>query len=197
MPLRNCQHWIFDMDGTLTNAAHDFEAIRANLGINSGKPILEAIDNMPATQQAAMHAELHRMEMDIASKSTQQPGADNLLKLLSARGCNLGILTRNACDIAATTLKACGLFHYFDADNILGRESCAPKPSPAGIHKHLEKWRAPKDATVMVGDYLFDLESGFNAEVRTVHLDIDGQQQWPEFTTVRVSSLDDLITLIP
>jgi len=143
-----------------------------------------------------MHAELHRMEMDIASNSTQQPGADKLLKLLSARGCNLGILTRNACDIAHTTLTACGLMHYFDPENILGRESCAPKPSPAGIHKHLENWQAPTHATVMVGDYLFDLESGFNAAVKTVHLDIDGQQQWPEFTTVRVSSLHELTTLI-
>jgi len=185
------------MDGTLTNAAHDFEAIRADLGISSGKPILEAIDEMPATQQAAMHAELHRIEMDIASKSTQQPGADKLLQRLSARGYNLGILTRNACDIAHTTLAACGLLQYFDVDNILGRESCAPKPSPAGIQKHLENWRAPADATVMVGDYLFDLESGFKAAVKTVHLDTDGQQQWPEFTTVRVSSLHDLVTLVP
>jgi len=184
------------MDGTLTNAAHDFDAIRADLGISPGKPILEAIEDMPAALQTTMHAELHRIEMQIASKSTQQQGADKLLKLLSSRGCNLGILTRNACDIAETTLAACGLLKYFESKNILGRESCAPKPSPAGIHKHLDTWQASATETVMVGDYLFDLESGFNASVKTVHLDVDGEQQWPKFTTVRVSSLQDLIELI-
>ena len=35
--------WIFDLDGTLTVAAHDFDAIRAELGLPQGRPILEAL----------------------------------------------------------------------------------------------------------------------------------------------------------
>ena len=35
-------HWLFDMDGTLTIAMHDFDAMRAELGLPVGVPILEA-----------------------------------------------------------------------------------------------------------------------------------------------------------
>jgi len=45
-PLAHCKHWIFDMDGTLTLAVHDFDEIRKSLGIVEGKPILEAISEM-------------------------------------------------------------------------------------------------------------------------------------------------------
>ena len=40
-------HWIFDMDGTLTLAVHDFPAIRNKLGINKDLDIIEAIESLP------------------------------------------------------------------------------------------------------------------------------------------------------
>ena len=180
------------MDGTLTIAVHDFEAIRKTLGIVEGKPILEAIDDMPANEASAMMQELFDIEMEIAAQSTPQPGADELLKQLVANGCTLGILTRNGVEIAAATLEAAGLAEFFHPESVLGRESCAPKPDPAGIHLHLSAWQATADTTVMVGDYQFDLESGHRAGVHTVHLDVDGKEQWPELTTHRVTSLLEL-----
>ena len=190
--LSHCRHWIFDMDGTLTLAVHDFEAIRKTLGIKAGKPILEAVDDMPEQQAQKIMQELFDIEMEIAAKSTEQPGARELLEQLSTLDCKLGILTRNDCEIAVETLKAAGLSDFFDRASIIGRESCAPKPDPAGIYHHLSAWQAAPDATVMVGDYKFDLESGFRAGVNTVHLDVDNGEQWPEMTTVRVSTLSEL-----
>ncbi|MBP42781.1 MAG: HAD family hydrolase, partial [Deltaproteobacteria bacterium] len=35
------KHWIFDLDGTLTVAVHDFDAIRKELGIPAGLPIIK------------------------------------------------------------------------------------------------------------------------------------------------------------
>ena len=46
------------MDGTLTLAVHDFDAIRKTLGIAEGKPILEAIDEMPQQQAAEITQQL-------------------------------------------------------------------------------------------------------------------------------------------
>jgi len=180
------------MDGTLTLAIHDFDAIRKNLGIATGKPILEAIDELPAPEAKKMMQELFDMEMQIAKNATQQPGAHDLLEQLTSHGCTVGILTRNDCEIAVETLKAAGLSKFFSRSSILGRESCAPKPDPAGIYHHLSAWQAAPDATVMVGDYKFDLESGYRAGVHTVHLDVDNGEQWPEMTTVRVSTLNEL-----
>lgn len=180
------------MDGTLTKAVHDFDEIRKTLGIVEGKPILEAIEEMPTTQASAMMQELFDIEMQIAAEATEQPGASSLLDHLLSRGCKLGILTRNGCEIAEKTLAAAGLSHFFNSGSVLGRESCAPKPHPAGVLQHLSVWQAEPENTVMVGDYKFDLDAGFDAGVHTVHLDVDNGEQWPEITTVRVSTLQEL-----
>ena len=47
MLLSHCQYWIFDLDGTLTIAVHDFDAIRDELGLPAGEPILEAMSKLP------------------------------------------------------------------------------------------------------------------------------------------------------
>jgi len=194
--LGHCKHWIFDMDGTLTLAVHDFDAIRRTLGIAIGKPILEAIDELPEQQAKQMMQDLFEIEMQIATEARQQPGAQELLEQLTSFDCTLGILTRNDCEIAVETLKAAGLSNFFKRNTILGRESCAPKPDPAGIYHHLSAWQAEPGDTVMVGDYKFDLESGYRAGVHTVHLDVDNGEQWPEMTTVRVSALNELKQLL-
>jgi len=184
------------MDGTLTLAVHDFDEIRRQLGIANGKPILEAIDEMPLQQAQEVLTHLFEIEMKIAKEAKSQPGAQDLLDYLVSRGCLIGILTRNACDIAMATLEAAGLGKYFDSSTILGRESCAPKPDPAGIHMHLSNWKTPPTTTAMVGDYKFDLQSGHSAGVSTVHLDVEQGEHWPEITTVRVKSLTELQSLI-
>ena len=196
MTISDCRHWIFDMDGTLTVAAHDFDAIRTALGIKIGTPILEAIDAMPEQQAAVKMQQLNDMEMEIAGSSKPQPGAHALLDHLRSQKCSVGILTRNGCDIALATLKAAGLLNYFKKESILGRESCTPKPDPAGITLHLKQWSAKTSETAMVGDYRFDLEAGFRAGVKTVHLDVDNAEQWPEITTLRVSGLQELTELL-
>lgn len=52
MDLRERKYWIFDLDGTLTVAVHDFTAIRRELDLPPGKPILEELATLPA--QAVM-----------------------------------------------------------------------------------------------------------------------------------------------
>ena len=45
--LQRRRHWIFDMDGTLTVSAHDFEHMRRELGLPPDVPILEALHALP------------------------------------------------------------------------------------------------------------------------------------------------------
>lgn len=196
MPIKNCKHWIFDMDGTLTKAIHDFDAIRTALGISDGQPILEAIENMPAPQAAAATQELFDIEWQIAKEAVQQPGAEALLQSLTAQQCQIGILTRNGYKIAIETLKAAGLAEFFIPEQVIGRENCKPKPDPEGVQLLLNHWQADPEDSVMVGDYLFDLEAGFRAGAHTVHLDVDNSQHWPEFTSVKVASLTELTGLV-
>lgn len=184
------------MDGTLTIPVHDFEDIRRQLGIESGTPILEEIGKMSVDQARETHRKLHEIEMEIAALATPQPGAVELLTQLTENGMRLGILTRNDEDIAEATLKASGLNGFFDSACIVGRETCAPKPLPDGVLHLLRKWSAPATDTVMVGDFLYDIEAGKRAGVRTVHFDSSGTFSWPQFTDHRVTSLSDIQLLI-
>jgi len=184
------------MDGTLTMPIHDFNDIRRQLGIKENTPILEAIEQMPPEQAADVHSRLHEIEMEIASLARPQPGAESLLQDLTTFGCRLGIVTRNDEDIAQATLTASGLDQFFEVDYVVGRETCAPKPQPDGVLHLLSKWAASPKNTVMVGDYLYDIEAGKRAGVRTVHFDSSGIFQWPQFTDHRVTRIADIKTLL-
>ena len=192
-PLKSRRHWIFDLDGTLTVSAHDFEHIRRELGLAPQTPILEALHAMPAEQSAPLWQILNEMELFYAGKSTVMQGAQELLERLWDDGRRLAILTRNTMPVVRQTLSACAIEHFFQPDFILDRDSCVPKPSPDGICQLLQMWQAEPADTVMVGDYLFDLEAGRAAGVATVHLDTRGDVDWSSLTDVRIEQLRDLV----
>jgi len=148
---------------------------------------------MPAQEAAATNRKLHSLEMDIAHASVAQPDADTVLGTLQNHGFALGILTRNAEDIAHATLAAAGLDQYFTEETIIGRCRFAAKPDPAGIDYLLQLWNADKRSSVIVGDYLFDLQTGRNAGIATVHFDCDGNYPWPDLTDIGIDRLSALL----
>ncbi len=183
------------MDGTLTNAIHDFDAMREELALPAGKPILESIADLPDDEAKRINKALDEMEYGIAGKATAQPYAKELLSLLQKNHCHVGIVTRNGHGIAEATLKACGLDGFFTSHTIIGRECASPKPLPDGVELLLSRMSADAANAVMVGDYLFDLEAGKRAGTSTVHLNSAGNFAWPEFTDYGVTSLQCLATL--
>jgi HAD superfamily hydrolase (TIGR01549 family) len=192
---RDC--WIFDMDGTLTIANHDFEAIRAALDLPQDRPILEALAELPSAEAQPRWEKLYQIEWEIAKTTQAQPGAGELLeRLRSLHDSRISILTRNSKPIAHATLAACGLLEFFEPEAILSRDCCAPKPQPDGILQILDRWKATPDRGVMVGDYVFDLLAGRNAGTATVHLDVTGSFDWPEHTDCCVTQLAELSRLL-
>ena len=191
--LMNRKHWVFDMDGTLTIAKHDFEAIRIALGLPSGVPIIEALDQLPAEESAPLRIRLDEMELDVARISEPAEGAAALLEHLLEQGAQIGILTRNNLPNIEITLEAAGLLHYFREEDLLSRDCAAPKPAPDGIHKLLTGWSAGADDAVMVGDYIHDLDAGINAGTATVYLDTSGEFQFKSSADVCVRQLSELI----
>jgi len=187
------EFWIFDLDGTLTLAAHDFAEIRNLLGFDHESPILESLRAMPESDAAPLWEKLHTWELAIAKRSEPQPHVVALLRSLRARGSRVGILTRNNWTNVEETLRAAELRDVFSKEDIATRDCAEPKPSPAGIHLLLERWGGEPSRAVMVGDYLYDLQAGRAAGVATVHLDVDGETpRWPELTDYRVTNLSEL-----
>lgn len=195
--LRERDCWVFDMDGTLTLAVHDFEAIRRDLGLPSGQPILEALADVPARRRAILYRRLDAIELELAELAQAAAGAAALLGRLREQGCRLGIVTRNARSVALRTLSVCGLDGYFRPELILGRDEADPKPSPDGIHHLLDAWSAAPGQSVMVGDFLFDLQAGRAAGVTTVYVDGSGRFPWREHADVAVESLCQLHPAAP
>lgn len=190
--LNQRNHWIFDLDGTLTRSAHDFEHMRRELGLAPEAPILEALNAMPEEQSEPLWKVLNELEFYYADKSCVMHGATELLEKLHADDRQLAILTRNTMPVVRQTLRACSLDHFFSSECIFDRDTCTPKPSPHGILGLLELWQAEDTDTVMVGDYLYDLKAGKGAGVATIHVASRGEAEWPEYTDVRVDNLHEI-----
>ena len=181
MTLKDVKHWVFDMDGTLTVAVHDFAAIRRALDIPAQDDILTHLNGLPAHEAQAKHAWLLEHERELALASTPAPGAVELVRELAARGCRLGVLTRNARELALITLEAIGLAPFFAPQDVLGRDNAAHKPDPDGLLQLARAWEVEPSQMVMVGDYRFDLDCGRAAGSKTVLVNVP-ENPWPELT---------------
>jgi phosphoglycolate phosphatase-like HAD superfamily hydrolase len=186
------QHWIFDLDGTLTVAIHDFPLIRALLGVPEGVDILEHMAMLPAAEALVAKGRLDSIEEELAARTQPAIGAVGLVQLLHRRGVRLGVLTRNTRANAVRTLARIGLVSYIAPCDVLGRDEALAKPSPEGIFKLAQGWGMPASALVMVGDYSFDLQTGRAAGAATIHVDPTGAFRWPELTDLAVATLAEL-----
>ncbi|HUE91101.1 HAD family hydrolase [Pseudomonas sp.] len=179
MKLSSIRHWVFDMDGTLTLAVHDFEAIKRALDIPLEDDILGHLAALPEAVAAAKHAWLLEHERELALTAEPAPGAIELVRELHGRGCRLGILTRNAHELALLTLRAIGLDDCFAVPDVIGRDEAPPKPDPGGLLHFARTWQVAPSELVMVGDYRFDLECARAAGARSVLVNLT-ENPWPE-----------------
>jgi HAD superfamily hydrolase (TIGR01509 family) len=185
-------HWIFDLDGTLTVAIHDFAMIRALLGVPEGVDILGHLEALPEAESQAARGKLGEIEDELAGRTEPAVGALELVQLLHRRGARLGVLTRNTRDNALRTLGRIGLSPYFAPHEVLGRDEALAKPDPDGILKLALAWERHPSALVMVGDYSFDLQTGRAAGAATIHVDPTRTFRWPELTDLAVGTLFEL-----
>lgn len=186
-------YWIFDMDGTLTIAQHDFQAMRAALGLPANQTILESLAAMSAAEAAPLHARLQAMELAIAQEAQAAAGATEFLDYLKAQGKTIGLLTRNSAINIEVTLTAAGLLDYFETVNLLSRDCAPPKPHPAGIERLLNQWQTTPEQAVMVGDFLYDLQAGRAAGTSTLYIDPSAEFPDREHADYCIRSLAELL----
>lgn len=179
--LNDCRHWVFDMDGTLTVGVHDFQFIRLQLEVPDDSDILEHLESLPEAQRRESHAWLMAHERELATRSTPAEGAVALIQALCEREYRLGILTRNARELAHITLEVIGLTQCFDQRDVLGREDAAPKPHPEGLEHFIRRWNVAPSSVVMVGDSPLDMQCGRAAGTRTVLVNVP-ENACPEAT---------------
>ena len=193
--LRDCKHWVFDMDGTLTIAVHDFLYIRRMLEIPTHADILGHLASLPSPEAVQKHAWLLEYERQLALKAQPAPGAVELLKHLHERQCNLAILTRNTQELALITLNAVGLADYFAPQWVLGREQAIPKPDPDGLLLIAAHWQVKPQEMVMVGDFQMDLKTAQAAGSYAVQVNT-AENLWPELTDFHAIDCQQLLQAV-
>ena len=159
---------LFDMDGTLTEPMLDFPRIKSEMGIGD-RPILEALEELDGRARAAAEAILLRHEEHAATRSTLNPGCDELLGWLRERKIPLALITRNSADSVATVIERHGLL----VDLILTRGDAPPKPDPRALHVACERLGVAEADAWMIGDGQYDVEAGNAAGIRTVWISHD------------------------
>ena len=189
------RHWVFDMDGTLTIAVHDFQRIKRELAIPADDDILTHLAALPPQEAAAKHAWLLAHERALAGQAQGAPGAVALVRALHAAGCRLGILTRNARDLALLTLAAIGLEDCFAPAAVLGRDEAPPKPDPGGLLRLAELWQVAPDSLVMIGDHRYDLECGRAVGCRTLQVNQPGDP-WPAARDQRFETCTEILAAL-
>lgn len=187
------KHWVFDLDGTITQPIFDFPKIKRRLGLPPDQGILEVLRDLPDAQAEPIHRELDEIEGEMVEQASIAEGVRALIETLARQGVRLGILTRNKRHHALRTLEVVEMNDFFPSEFVLGRDEAAHKPSPDGVERLLQAWGADPGDAVMVGDFLFDLQAGRSAGVATVYVDESGSFPHRAAATVCVQRLDALL----
>lgn len=185
---------IFDMDGTITEPCLDFDTIREQMGMSrDAGPILEAMEKMTPDERRRAEDILHRCEAQAAEASALNDGVHEVLDWLGQAKILTAVLTRNS-RVSAETVTA---KHGLRFDHVRTREDGAIKPSPDPVLAICEALEVDPTDTWMVGDYLFDVQSGRAAGTQTALL---WQQpelpDWSDQADHVIRQLTDLIPLL-
>ena len=185
---------LFDMDGTLTEPALDFPAIKAAMGIPVQRPILEALAEMPADQRAVAEARLHEYEDRAALESKLNRGCDSLIEWIVKGKLKTALITRNSRKSVACVLGRHGL----SFDLLITRE-CADgkyKPDPTPLLMACARLGVAADEAWMIGDSHHDVNAGVAAGIRTVWISHGQARTFANQPWRTVRDLPELLELL-
>lgn len=152
---------IFDLDGTLADSALDFDAMRHELSLPAGTPLLEHLATLtcPDARQR-FHSVVERHELIGAENARWIADAEQTLHQLKQRGVPLAIVTRNMRSATRRTIERLNI----PIESVLTREDVENvKPHPEALLRIAHAWQLPAGTLAYVGDYSFDLDAAHAA----------------------------------
>jgi len=181
---------IFDMDGTITEPVFDFEAI--------DREILEAtglsgdIDTFPPDMREIAWEIIIRHERHAAGRQQIKPGTHDLLALCREAGVPCGLLTLNCREHVDALIRKFNL----EFDIIITREHPNPKPHPAPVFEMTRRWGVTPAETLLVGDFIHDIQCGRNAGTATCFFRNPGCKDFSNEADITVSSMKELAAIL-
>ena len=184
IPIRIIRAIVFDFDGPLTRPGSlDFQQLREELASPVGAPILEYIQGLPRDRRRYCLRVLDRFEMEGATRSRPNEGAEELIRELQAMRLPMAVVSRNCRAAVMRALENFPSIGPSDFDVIISRDDdVLPKPHPDGIRLAARKMGVSAAGTLVVGDFHFDIDAGRRAGSATVFL-TNGRMEPPENLT--------------
>ncbi|MBT3192259.1 MAG: HAD family hydrolase [Verrucomicrobia bacterium] len=182
---------IFDMDGTITKPVFDFQRIRKEIGLGAGD-VAKEIEDMPEAERARAWRIVEEHERDAETNQELQEGAKPLLERCRADNIRVGLITRN---VKRSVDSLCSKFGL-SFDHVITREFEHIKPHPAPILHMLAPWRIAPVNTIMVGDYIHDIDCGKAAGTTTCFYLNPGCRDFSDHADFTVSSMQELETIL-
>lgn len=165
LELKNLRGIIFDLDGTLVDSGLDFDAMRREMRLPTGQPILEALEVMPSGADRRRCLEILKEHERRGARSARlMPGVYRFLEELARNQILTALLTRNSRETTQLVLQRLSL----SFSRVLTREDVILKPAPEGLLKICRQWNVSVNQVLFFGDHAFDIQAGRNAKIRTV-----------------------------
>ncbi len=184
---------IFDLDGTLTVPALDFDAIRADIGHHDRSiHILEHLDTLPEDERRRCYRILERHEAEAARHSRLSPGVAQVLQFLRDRRIKIGVVTRNS----RVSVDAFCRKHGVGFDVVITREDAPPKPSPVPLTAAIERLGLGRQDVIYVGDFEMDRLTGQAAGVATYIVQHYPQPRDNAPAEMRIANLTEIIDIV-
>ncbi len=185
---------IFDLDGTITEPFLNFDEIREEIGLApDAGPLLEAMEKMTPAQREKTDEILYKHEQAAIEHSTLNKGAAETFKKLAEMKIPIGILTRNTRSNASAVAQK----HNLKFDAVVDREDKPVKPHPYGVEKLCGHFKVEPAETLVVGDYLFDLQSAKAAGAVSVWMkNSEMSDKFAAFADFTIDSLTEIIDII-
>jgi HAD superfamily hydrolase (TIGR01509 family) len=185
---------IFDLDGTITEPYLDFDKIRAEIGLTADAgPLLEAMEKMAPAERKKAEEILYKHEQSAIEHSTLNTGVSETLKKLGQMGMRIGIMTRNTRSNASAIAEK----HNIEFDAVVDRNDGPVKPNPFGVKTLCKHFKVQPRETLVVGDYLFDLQSAKAAGAIAVLMKSSTKaEQFSCFADYTIDGLLEIIDII-
>jgi len=178
-----------DLDGTLVRMKLDLKRIKKELGIPDGDT-LAFIRGLPKDEGKRLLKKLQEREREAAETAELMPGAEELLQYCKTSGIKVVLITRNSEAAAQRTLEVLGI----GVDLLIAREQANPKPSPEQLYLAMNHFGIKPHEMAFVGDYVYDIQAGNAAGVKTVLL--AGQERAAEWEALATFVADDLYEVL-